>query len=115
MVRVDSYWNPSRGKWYHTGDTTLSTDCKSGITRVIPPVEFVQSQIQMIMCPCYTSFFARLLSRLDFMFGFSYTNYADIPHLFVLHFMRYICVCQCRSQNIKQYFRIYKEVPDDIW
>ena len=25
-VRVNSYWNPCRGKWYHTGDTTPATD-----------------------------------------------------------------------------------------
>ena len=33
---MDSYWNPCQGKWYHTGDTTLSAARKNGITRVIP-------------------------------------------------------------------------------
>ena len=36
--RVDSYWNPCRGKWYHTGDISLSATCKGGIARVIPPL-----------------------------------------------------------------------------
>src|SRR5699024_738519 len=58
------------GKWYHTGDTTPSTDCKSGITRVIPSAEFVQIKIQMIMYLCYPPplrvYYAGLTSRSEF-------------------------------------------------
>ena len=46
VARVDSYRNPCRSKWHHTGDTILFATRNSGITRVIPPVRFVQIQFQ---------------------------------------------------------------------
>ncbi len=45
IARVDSYRNPCRGKWYHTGDTFPFATRNGGITRVMPPVEFVRIHI----------------------------------------------------------------------
>ena len=45
-VRVDSYWNPCRGKWYHTGDTTLSAALERARCRIdICSVPFCCGQI----------------------------------------------------------------------